>query len=155
MIVDMIMPIIVPLAIHYIKKEDVRAFLIQQRGVEASILMGVAVCVSLIHFLTAPKLAEMYSDLNIIPPILVQYSIIITATLLIFCILVSLSLLFTQPDCAQVDEKLKKFDNGEMIKTSEIISTWMPWLFIGSLILMGIYIIFSTIMPVYWLTNQF
>lgn len=150
---SMIIPIVAALAPQYIKKEDARVFVVQQRRIEAFILMGVTLCVGLINFLTAPKLVEVYLNLNITPPILIQYSIIITATLLIFFILISIFLLVAQPNYVHVDAILSKYDNGEMIKTSELVNSRIPWLFISSLLFMGIYIIFSIIIPVYRLTK--
>jgi hypothetical protein len=139
----------------YLKKEDVRDIVIWQRKTASFFLTAISLVVSIFQFSLSPKLLSLYSSLNINPPEIVQSSSSIMLMIVSLCFVAILYLLFSKPDYTKVDAVAKKYKNGAMIRTNKLEDGKFQWLMLGATAIMVIYLIFTTILPIYNLTSQY
>lgn len=146
-------PILIPLYPSYIKKEDAKDLIkIQQRYVSI-ILIGMAIVLGVIQLFISPKLLSMYADFNLPIPLVTQMSSSVSLIAIIVLFVISTILLTQEPDYTELNEKLKKFKEGEMIMSRKIIDTKKELIWLLPIILVVGWMVISIILPIYNLTS--
>ncbi len=137
----------------YIKKEHAKDLIKIQRRFVSITLIGSAIVLAIIQFAVSPKLFSMYQEFNVPIPFVTQMSPIVSFCAIILLVIISTVLLLKESDYSELNEKLKKYKEGEMIRSKEIINTKkeLVWL-IPMFIVVG-WIVLSVIQPIYNLTN--
>ncbi len=137
----------------YIKKEHAKDLVKIQRRYVSITLIGSAIVLAIIQFAVSPKLFSLYREFNISVPFMTQISSTVSFCAIILLVVISTILLSKEPDYSELNEKLKKYKEGEMIRSKEIINTKkeLIW-FIPMFIVIG-WIVLSVIQPIYNLTN--
>lgn len=139
----------------YIKKEDARDTVKWQRRMGASVLIGATVVMWTMQYFVSPELLNLYYSLNTTPPVLIRFAQHITLVFTALSITGASYLLFHQPDYRRVDTIVKKYKDGEMIKTRELVDSKLLWLFLTVLAIMTAYLVLTIILPIYSLTSQY
>lgn len=138
---------------YYIKKEDAKDLIKLQKRLVAFILMAMAIVLGIMQFLVSPRLLALYVDSKIAVPSIVQISSTVTYGIIIIFIIISTFLLTKEPNYGKLDEKLKKYKEGEMIRSNEIVDIKKELAWLIPIFLAIAWIVYSIILPIYNLTN--
>ena len=138
---------------YYIKKEDAKDVLKIQKRLIAFILSAMAIVLGAIQFFVSPKLLSLYTESKITVPFIVQVSPNITYGIIIIFIVISTVLFTREPVYDELNEKLKKYKEGEMIKSSEIVDIKKELVWLIPIFLALAWLVYSIILPIYNLTN--
>lgn len=137
----------------YIKKEDAHLLVKQQKAMMGIVLLGIAIVMGIINFFVTPRLIALYSDFNIPLPPLIQLSPPITYGIIMALLVISYSLLTNRPAYEDINQKLRNYKHGEMIRSSEVVDVKKSlWVLVVVGILVG-WLIISIILPIYSLTT--
>ncbi len=139
----------------YVKKEDAKDFLKNQRKFIAIILFAVVAVATIIKFFVSPKLLSLYKDFNEPLPLITQVSSYVVLIIITVCSIVSVYLLSTPPNYERLDKVLAKYKDGEMIRTREILEYKYGMIMFVLLGLIIGYLVLSNVVPIYNLTNKF
>lgn len=139
----------------YVKKEDVKEFIKGKRKAVAFMMLLLVMVVGSIQFVISPKILDLYKELNVPVPLITQLNPFIITSMIIIYIALSIRLLFTQPNYEKIDKILSKYKDGEMIKTREVMNFKYEVFAFIILVISVVYLIVSTITPIYNLTNKY
>lgn len=128
----------------YIKKEDVKDVVKSQRIGVGIIWLSLAVVNFVMEMLVLPKLSD------IVDTVIASR---MWVSVLFLC--GSLVMFYQEPDYTRVDKISKRFQKNEMIKTRLLIDWRYEVVGISSALFMVIYLIYTIILPIYNVTNQF
>ena len=127
----------------YVKKEDARDVLINQRKMTGIVVLALAIVNYVMEKMVVPRMSEL---VELVPRSNLWVSILL--------LVVSLIIFFQEPDFSKVDNIVKKYAKGEMIKTRLLIDWRYEWSGIISAIIMVIYLVITIILPIYNITNS-
>jgi len=127
----------------YVKKEDARDVLINQRKMTGIVVLALAIVNYVMEKMVVPRMSEL---VELVPRSNLWVSILL--------LVVSLIIFFQEPDFSKVDNIAKKYAKGEMIKTRLLIDWRYEWSGIISAIIMVIYLVITIILPIYNITNS-
>ena len=127
----------------YVKKEDARDVLINQRKMTGIVVLALAIVNFVMEKMVVPRMSEL---VELVPRSNLWVSILL--------LVVSLIIFFQEPDFSKVDNIAKKYAKGEMIKTRLLIDWRYEWSGIISAIIMVIYLVITIILPIYNITNS-
>ena len=138
---------------YYIKKEDAKDVLRLQKRLIGFVLAAMSIVLGIMQFFVSPKLLSLYTESKITIPFITQISSNVTYGVILIFIVTSTVLFTKEPNYDELNEKLKKYKEGEMIKSSEIVDikkelVWLIPIFLGIA-----WLVCSIILPVYNLTN--
>jgi len=145
--------VFIPLYPSYIKKEDAKDLIKIQRRYISFTLIGMAIVLGVIQFFVSPKLLAMYTDFNLPIPLVTQMSSSVTLIAIIVLFVISTILLTQEPDYSELNEKLMKYKEGEMILSRKIIDTKKELIWLLPIVLVVGWIVVSIILPIYNLTS--
>ena len=137
----------------YIKKEDAREVVTSQRRLWVIVLAALALVMFIMQALVAPRITSLYESFGAEIPLTTRYSPYIGWALIGLAFTGIVYILTSPPNYTKIDEIASKYNDGEMIKTSELIHFNPEPLL---LVVLGIYvgfIIISIIMPIYSITS--
>lgn len=137
----------------YIKKEDAKDVIIIQKRLVAFILISMAIVVGVIQFIVSPKLLSLYTESKISIPFIVQISSYVAYGIMILFIVAATTQLTKELDYDELGEKLKKYKDGEMIKSTEIVNINKELIWLVPIFLAIAWLVCSIILPIYNLTN--
>jgi len=127
----------------YVKKEDARDVLINQRKMTGIVVLALAIVNFVMEKMVVPRMSEL---VELVPRSNLWVSILL--------LVVSLIIFFQEPDFSKVDNIAKKYAKGEMIKTRLLMDWRYEWSGIISAIIMVIYLVITIILPIYNITNS-
>ena len=141
---------------QYVKKEDVREFVNNQRKVYAIMFFALAIVVSLIVLLILPELINFYKTFGLPVPNLIRFLPYGTGITSVVILMISAYLLLSKPNYSKIDTIARQYKAGEMIKTRELIGTRkLPWFILLILALSIGFIVVHVFLPIYSLSNQY
>ena len=138
---------------YYIKKEDAKDIIKLQKRLVAFVLMAMAFVLGIIQFMVSPRLLTLYMDSKITVPFIVQISSTVTYGIIIMCVVASTFLLTKEPNYGELDEQLKKYKKGEMIRSNEVVDIKKELVWLIPIFLAVAWLVYSIILPIYNLTN--
>ena len=140
---------------YYIKKEDARDILKTQRRLIPFILIASLIVMGIMQFFVAPKILELYKELNEPIPLITQLSSYIIGGIIAVFTLISIYFLATPPNYERLEKILSKYKDGEMIKTREIVDFRYLVLIMFLLGIMVAFMVLSMVTPIYNLTAKY
>lgn len=139
----------------YIKKEDAHILVKQQRNMTAIVLLGMAIVIGSLQLFVYPKLSALYTEFSLQLPFITRQAPLLMYTLAASFMGVSFYLFLNEPSYTNLNEKLKKYKAGEMIKTSDLIDSKKElWILLPFGLIIGL-LVMSIILPIYSLTSNF
>ena len=138
---------------YYIKKEDAKDIIKLQKRLVAFVLMAMAFVLGIIQFMVSPRLLTLYMDSKITVPFIVQISSTVTYGIIIMFVVASTFLLTKEPNYGELDEQLKKYKKGEMIRSNEVVDIKKELVWLIPIFLAVAWLVYSIILPIYNLTN--
>lgn len=140
---------------YYIKKEDARDIVKTQRKMIPFILIVSLIVIGIMQFFVAPKVLDLYKQLNEPIPLITQLSSYIIGGIVVVFTLISVYFLATPPNYERLEKILGKYKDGEMIKTGEIVDFKYVVLIMILLGVMVAFMVFSIVTPIYNLTAKY
>ena len=138
---------------YYIKKADVKD-LIRARKLNLALITGsMSLVIVILHLVVFPKLVKLYADYSLTKPIIIEIEPYIVGALVLISIALIYYFYFTDYIDKQINGKIVKYKDDEMIKTSEILDRKQEVGVFIFLLLAVCFLIFSLIQPIYNLTN--
>ena len=114
-----------------------------------------SITVGCIQFVLFPKLLSTYVDLKLEPPQIAQIPPLMLYGIIVLLMAASYYLYTQEPDYTKLNEQLKKYKPGEMVRTSEVLNTKKDLWVLSPLGFVVGYIVLSVILPIYSLTSAF
>lgn len=126
----------------YVKKEDARDVVDNQRKMVGIVYFSLATVNLIMEKLVVPKLSEVMQ---------VEQKTNLWISIILFC---AGMLVFTRsPDYSKTDTVAKKYGKGEMINTRLLMDWRYEWIGILAALLMVLYLVYTVIFPIYTLTS--
>jgi type II secretory pathway component PulF len=138
---------------YYIKKEDAKYIIKLQKRLVAFVLIVMSIVLGIIQFMVSPRLLTLYVDFKIPVPFIVQISSGVTYGIIIIFFVISTFLLTKEPNNDELNEKLKKYKEGEMIRSNEVVDVKKELVWLIPIFLAVAWLVCSVILPIYNLTN--
>ncbi|MBP9781250.1 hypothetical protein KBC89_01195 [Candidatus Woesebacteria bacterium] len=137
---------------RYIKKSDAGYFVKQQYRLIAIMLLFIVIAFGFIYFTVFSKMMTMYEDLGQLQPFLVRQFPYGFTIFSLTAVLTSLRFFTKEVDIKELNKKLSKYKQNEMILSNEVLDMKNALLVIGATMLFVLYIVFSIISPIYNIT---
>ncbi len=137
---------------RYIKKSDAEFFVKQQYRLIAIMLLFIVIAFGLIYFTVFSKMMTMYEDLGQLQPLVVRQFPYGFTIFSLTAVLASLRFFTKEVDVKELNKKLSKYKQNEMILSNEVLDMKNAILVIGATMLFVLYVVFSIIYPIYSIT---
>ncbi|HNQ16897.1 MAG TPA: hypothetical protein PKJ26_02070 [Candidatus Woesebacteria bacterium] len=138
---------------RYIKKSDAEFFVKQQYRLIAIMLLFIVIAFGFIYFTVFSKMMTMYEDLGQLQPFLVRQFPYGFTIFSLVAVLSSVRFFTKEVDVKELNKKLSKYKQNEMILSNEVLDMKNAILVIGATMLFVLYMVFSIISPIYSITQ--
>lgn len=137
---------------YLVKREDVYSRLLFNQRLKGAIAILIGILFMMVAMVVAPSLLNIYTELNVAPPLITEYSIFVSLVLAVLTSIFGIQYILKNPEIDKINKKLEQFKAHEMININRFNDRTYDLQIMAILACMVVFLFLSLLLPIYNLT---